>query len=720
MGWTGGISSRRSRCQLTDLNNRAPENATPAMTAPAQRRALALCGDEAWCRESLARLAAAWHDVDIVQVPGPDRFVLGGEIDVLVVDGFAGFDPDAFGRAVGAVRGGGLVVFLTPPFADWCEREDPQTGRMQVALFPPLTTGGRFVARLARILNAGDDLCIVRPGDRMPAVVPAPRGRVGAGGSAAATPEQARAVAAVVHVVTGHRRRPLVLTADRGRGKSAAFGLAAAELLRTRCTRILVTAPQPGSVDALFEHAVRALPDAARVRGSLIWRDRELRFVPPDQLLAEAPDADLLLVDEAAAIPTAMLHRLLQRYSRIAFATTVHGYEGTGRGFAVRFNRVLDRETPDWIGLSLHTPVRWPENDPVERLAFRLLLLDAAPAVDEAVCEAMPGQCRVERVDRDALAADERLLSEVFGLLVLAHYRTRPFDLRYLLDGPNIAVYVMRYRDDVVATAWVAREGGFGEDVLESIFLGASRPHGHLLPEALSTHLGLIEAPALRCARVLRIAVHPAVQRRGLGGALARTLIAQARGDGVDYAGTSFGATPELLRFWSALDFVPVRLGLRHGTASGEHSVLMLRGLSKAGGALIAAARERFVRQFPAQLTDALADVEPALVRALWRLTEPAATPPLDAADWRDLDAFARGGRQYETCIAPLRALALAALAREDVELDEQETAVVIGRVLQARSWAHAAHVAGLTGRAQALEVMRRVARRWLQCWHAV
>jgi tRNA(Met) cytidine acetyltransferase len=337
------------------------------------------------------------------------------------------------------------------------------------------------------------------------------------------------------------------------------------------------------------------------------------------------------------------------------------------------------------------------------------------------VASATPDACRIERVDRDELAGNERLLSELYGLMVLAHYRTRPFDLRYLLDGPNIAVYLMRYRDAVVATAWVAEEGGFSDGDLRDIFLGRRRPHGHLLPEILSLYLGLQEAPARRCARVLRLAVHPAVQRRGLGTRLLLDLIERARAGGFDYLGSSFGATRELLRFWFSAGFEAVRLGIRHGTASGEHSAALMLGLNTKGIELTAAARERFERQFPAQLGDVLSDSDPELVCLLWRGADgQGAAPLLSDADWRDVEAFALGRRQYESCIEPLRALLLTALRDADEVPDDRERALLVGRVLQAKDWIAVAALTGVPGRRQALEIMRRAARRWLQRWRGV
>jgi tRNA(Met) cytidine acetyltransferase len=426
---------------------------------------------------------------------------------------------------------------------------------------------------------------------------------------------------------------------------------------------------------------------------------------------------DLLLVDEAAAIPTQILASLLRRYPRCVFATTVHGYEGTGRGFAVRFRRVLDEVTPGWREVEMRAPIRWAEGDPLERLAFRALLLDANPAPADALEGVAAADCEPAFLDRDALAADERELGQLFGLLVLAHYRTSPLDLRHLLDGPDVAVAALRNGDQVAATALLTAEGAFDARTARRVYLGRRRLRGHLVPQTLSQHLGIEAAPRLRGQRIMRIAVHPAARRRGLGTRLVACLTGRARSAGLDYLAASFGAEPELLRFWARAGFLPVRIGVTRGTSTGTHAVVVIQPLSAAGAELFAAARERFHAQLPHMLCEVLRDLEPPLAARLLRRGSLAPEAPLGAEDWRDVVSFGYGLRQYEVCPGPVWRLAGHALADAGCadRLGADEQAVLVAKVLQKRTWKEVADLLGVPGRDAAVAALRAALRRLIQ-----
>src|SRR5690606_19225168 len=154
-------------------------------------------------------------------------------------------------------------------------------------------------------------------------------------------------------------------------------------------------------------------------------------------------------------------------------------------------------------------PIRWAPDDPVERFVFDALLLDARPAA--AGADDGPGDIDAVVFDRDALVADERALSEVFGLLVHAHYRTVPEDLHRILDAPNLALPGLRSRRDgrVLAVSLVAREGGLPPAMCRDLARGRGRIRAHALPDALVAHLGHEEAGALAMIRSVRLAVHP-------------------------------------------------------------------------------------------------------------------------------------------------------------------------------------------------------------------
>lgn len=694
-----------------------------------QRRLLVLSGEPAWCRGEAAIVAENLQPTDTLWVgrdapaaieslrnpQAPQR--LGGELDLLIYDAHSGFDPDAFGALCGTLRGGGLLLLLTPPLDAWSRFDDPEHARIAVAGYPADAVGGGFLARLSNLLRRDPSSCLVTA-DRLPEIPasePSAEYPEHTSGDACRTDEQRLAVEAVRHVVEGHRRRPLVLISDRGRGKSAALGIAAAQLMLEGRRRILVTAPRRGAVDSLFRQAGRLLGADGTQASALSLYGSELRYSAPDHLLADPQPADLLLVDEAAAIPTPLLEGLLAAYARVVFATTVHGYEGTGRGFQLRFRRHLERETPQWRELQLREPIRWAADDPLEPLVFRLLALDADPAPDAVLKAASVESVTAEMPDRRLLPDNEGDLSQIFGLLVLAHYRTTPLDFRLLLDAPNLRLILLRHRGAVAAVALLAVEGGFDASLCEEIWAGRRRPRGHLLAQSLAAHVGIRTAPRLKGLRIMRIAVHPAAQRRGLGSLLVSEIRRHGADQGFDYIGTSFGATEALIDFWRANALQPVRLGLRSGGSSGGHSVMMIEPLSDAGSAMAGEAAVRFARLLPELLGDPLRSLSGELAARLLAGSGIADAISLSSQEWLDLAGFAFARRGYESCLPAIGKMSLLGLAKTDLAMEEARLLVL--RVVQKRPWEDCAERCGLSGRSETegrlREILGRLFRRF-------
>lgn len=647
--------------------------------------------------------------------PASARSLLGSETGHIVYDAWSGFHPNGFGALAGTLRAGGLLVLLAPPLSRWGQYRDPDCRRLAVAGFE-CRPRSYFLEHLAHTLRQDSQVMLFSEDAGLPELPAMPASATPVEPRVAGncrTRDQADAVAAIEHVLGGHRDRPLVLTADRGRGKSAALGIAAARLLADRVDFILVTAPLWRSVATLFKHARTLLAGAEQQEQALVWRGRRIQYLPPDELLRTTPSARLLLVDEAAAIPAPLLSRMLDHYHRVVFTTTVHGYEGTGRGFAVRFQRELDRRRPHWQHQRLVEPVRWAEHDPLEQTVGRLLWLDAEAAPDEQLQDidldgaTTDGTITIEMIERRALLEQPPLMSQLVGLLTTAHYRTTPDDIRLLLDAPNMALLLARRGEILAGVILIAREGGLDAALIAAIRQGRRRPRGHLLPQILWAQTGCEQLLGRRGWRVVRIAVHPAIQRRGLGLQLLENLRRLAIEQGLAYLGSSFGATAELVAFWRKAAYTPLAIGVRRDAASGAHGLLVLQGLDEVNIGLVEQQRQRFAEVLPLMLAEALQGVEPDIVAALLRGLSPHTV--LQPRDRQDVQDFVSGARSYEHCTLGLQKAALLLLAdkQRSRRLDTRQRDVLIARVLQRQSWAELARRSGLSGKAQLLECLR-------------
>lgn len=614
------------------------------------RRAVALRGTRDWASATVAdRLAGLRGQVLWISTraapagfetvsPQHYRGRLGGECCALVYDAHREFHPDAFVACLGTLRGGGVLYLLIPAGENWPREDDPALARLAPWPLDGAAVGRHLFQRILSGCRHSSGFGLIAQGDPE-APLPIP-GCVGAD-DWGLTSGQAEVVSAVERVALGHARRPLVITADRGRGKSTALGAALACLL-PRGKQVMLCAPSPVAVEAVFRQLQRQLPDGERTDEGFQWQSGQVLFRLPARQLQKPLACDLLVIDEAAALGLETLQRLTVMHNRLVFSSTTHGYEGSGRGFLVRFLAQLRRDFAVVRELSPQEPVRWPPQDPLERWGNATFLLDAEPDQPPA----MAAETRYRWLARDELAADEELLRQLYGLLVSAHYQTRPSDLQWLLDGPKVRILVAFQGRVVIGAAVLMAEGGFEPALAARVCAGERRPRGHLLLQSLAQHAGWCDAPCLRALRVMRIAVQAGCRRSGIGSMLLTHAEAHAVDQTFDLLGTSFGLDDQLLPFWTRAGYRVVRLGHRVDLASGAHSVQLLRGLSATGRDLEQKAHLAFQQDLPWRLDRELSDVSTHALMQLLSTGLPEALRPEDR-DIRNVRDFAAGRRGF-------------------------------------------------------------------------
>ena len=408
------------------------------------------------------------------------------------------------------------------------------------------------------------------------------------------------------------------LTAKRGRGKSALLGMLANQIQ----VPVYLTAPNESAVHSVIE-----------------FSEREIEFIAPDELsirLQNEPEfsqSAWLLVDEAAMIPLPLLQEYSQYFQHIVFSTTIHSYEGTGRGFELKFKRKIHRTFQHF---ELKQPLRWQENDPLEHFIDDLLLLNAEDAFQQ-----FPFQPHLPYQIREVQKPHH--IAEFYGLMTLAHYRTSPLDLRRLLDGKNQRFYFAEYQQNLLGAIWALEEGNMTDDeLIIQIQQGKRRPKGNLVPQALCFHENLSYACKLRSLRISRIAVQPNWQKQGIG----QNLMKFMENSEVDFLSVSFGYTDELAKFWQKCGFVLVHLGEHQEASSGCYSAIALKGLSKEGLALVDTAHKQFQRNIPLSFHPFAINLEQNQLDL-----------QLDEFDWVSLKNFANFHRTLFSSLPAIRRL---------------------------------------------------------------
>ncbi|KAF4656300.1 N-acetyltransferase 10 [Perkinsus chesapeaki] len=407
----------------------------------------------------------------------------------------------------------------------------------------------------------------------------------------AKTSDQAKAVMSFGEVITSQTMGQVVsLTAARGRGKSASLGMAVALAITQGYSNVFVTAPSPENLTTLFEFVLRtfeSLGYAEHQDYSLVQQQgkegegndsnaklesgggghrglnkplvqinvykthrQTIQYVSPadsktllesgESLLRYISQGELLVIDEAAAIPLPVVKNLLSTGQHITLmSSTVQGYEGTGRALSLKLIAELRKQQKgsrnDPSGrhlteLTLETPIRYASGDGLEAWLGRLLCLDATspPTLKNLDGLPMPEQCELYLVNRDTLfsyhKASEVFLRNMQSLFVSSHYKNSPNDLLLMSDAPKHHVFALLpplsksqgRLPEVLVGIQVCAEGRLSRSAQShALRRGEMRPSGDMIPWTLGQQYPDSGFGSLAGVRVVRIACHPSLQRKG-------------------------------------------------------------------------------------------------------------------------------------------------------------------------------------------------------------
>lgn len=241
------------------------------------------------------------------------------------------------------------------------------------------------------------------------------------------------------------------------------------------------------------------------------------------------------MIDEAAAIPLTLVRSLLGPYL-VFMASTINGYEGTGRSLSLKLLQQLREMSRPASALaatvveegasskkgasapivgtvsrtlkeiSLTTPIRYGAGDPIEKWLNQLLCLDATLSIPSKKtlqgCP-HPSTCELFYVNRDTLfsfhPASEVFLQRMMSLYVASHYKNSPNDLQLMSDAPGHHLFVLlpplkegdNTLPDPLVVLQVALEGNISkQSVLDNLSRG-KMAGGDLIPWNISQQVRL-------------------------------------------------------------------------------------------------------------------------------------------------------------------------------------------------------------------------------------
>ncbi|KAG0484370.1 hypothetical protein HPP92_008449 [Vanilla planifolia] len=480
--------------------------------------------------------------------------VLGNTFGMCILQDFEALTPNLLARTIETVEGGGLVILLLRSLTSL------------TSLYTMVMDSEGLSEKARELKDLKEQFR-----DELP---------VGPLIGKSCTMDQCRAIITFVDAILDKALRSTVaLIAARGRGKSAALGLAVAGAIFTGYSNIFVTAPSAENLKTLFEFVCRGLnsldymehlhynvlksddPDMKNVtiQINVFKQHRQtIKYLRP-QDGNKFSQVELLVIDEAAAIPLPIVKSLLGPYL-IFLSSTVNGYEGTGRSLSLKLLQQLESQsqTPSqnhvnshsgklFKKVELHESIRYASNDPIESWLNGFLCLDVASSIPNISRLPHPSKCDLYYVNRDTLFSyhkeSELFLQRMMALYVASHYKNSPNDLQLMSDAPSHHLFVLlgpvdesqNQLPDILCVIQVCLEGKISmKSTLKSLGEGHS-PSGDQIAWKICEQFQEVAFPSLSGARIVRIAVHPSALRLGYGSAAVNLLTRYYKGQLADF-----------------------------------------------------------------------------------------------------------------------------------------------------------------------------------------
>jgi len=296
------------------------------------------------------------------------------------------------------------------------------------------------------------------------------------------------------------------------------------------------------------------------------------------------------------------------------------------------------------------------------------------------------------------------LLRQVYSLLINAHYRTRPSDLRQLMDNPHQQLLLAEIAGRVVGVVQLNREGGFSKELCEQVFMGRRRPQGHLFAQMITAQAGVRKFACFSGLRVQRIAVDADYRRSGIGRELINSAQQLVQEQQLDYLATSFAIDPGVASFWQTLGFSLLHISSGTGKSSGRQTVAMIRAQSVDVERITSELQYRLKSYLPLWLSGYCRFMYWSDVLAIIGLANIEYEFSLQDED--EIDAFGNGFRGFELSQAVLQKL-LINRSSEPGKLADELVRPAIEKIALNRDWKDLPADNGYQGRKELLSRLR-------------